>query len=94
MSNRPEVIIDGDGHICEPELVWTEYTQPKYRERVLQVRTLEGKSQLCIEGHMQTAGAGAGPAEACIPGGMDPSRKLTYRTQAPLPCGGSAGAST
>ncbi len=78
MSNRPEMVIDGDGHICEPELVWTEYTQLKYREQVLQIRTVDGKSHLCIEGHMRRAGAGAGPAQACIPGGMRPGRKLTW----------------
>ena len=59
MSNRPEIVIDSDGHICEPELVWTQYTQAKYRDRVLQVRTVEGRSQLCIEGHMRRAGGGA-----------------------------------
>ncbi len=78
MSNRPEIVIDSDGHICEPDLVWTQYTQAKYRERVLQVRTVEGRSHLCIEGHMRRAGGGAGPAEACIPGGMTPGRKLTW----------------
>ncbi len=78
MSNRPEIVIDSDGHICEPELVWTEYTQAKYRDRVLQIRTLDGKSHLCIENHMRRTGAGAGPAEACIPGGMEPGRKLTW----------------
>ncbi len=78
MAGRPEVVIDGDGHICEPELVWTEYTRAEYRDRVLQIRTVEGRSRLCIEGHVQTAGAGAGPAEACIPGGMEPGRHLTW----------------
>jgi predicted TIM-barrel fold metal-dependent hydrolase len=78
MSNRPEIVIDGDGHICEPELVWTEYTQAKHRERVLQVQTAEGRSQLRIEGELRTTGAGAGPAEACIPGGMDPGRRLSW----------------
>ncbi len=78
MSNLPEVVIDGDGHICEPEAVWTDYTQAKYRERVLQVRTLDGRSQLCIEGHVQIPGGGVGPAEACIPGGMEPGRALAW----------------
>ena len=77
-TNTPEIVIDGDGHICEPELVWTEYTQAKYRERVLQVRTEDGRSHLCIEGHVRRGGGSAGPAEACIPGGMTPGRKLTW----------------
>jgi len=83
---RPESVIDGDGHICEPERVWTEYTQPRYRERVIQVRTQAGRSQLCIEGRLQTAGAGAGPAEACIPGGMTPGRRLTWADILPGSC--------
>lgn len=78
MAKHPENVIDADGHICEPELVWTEYTQEKYRDQVLQVRTVEGRSQLAIEGHMRRAGSGAGPAEACIPGGMTAGRTLTW----------------
>jgi predicted TIM-barrel fold metal-dependent hydrolase len=78
MSGRPEVVIDADGHICEPELVWTHYTQARYRDQVLRVRTVEGRSGLSIEGHMRRAGAGPGPAEACIPGGMEPGRNLTW----------------
>jgi predicted TIM-barrel fold metal-dependent hydrolase len=76
--SSPEVVIDGDGHICEPELVWTDYTREKYRDRVLQIRTLEGRSHLCVEGHVRLSRPGAGPAEACIPGGMQPGRKLTW----------------
>ena len=74
--SRPEIVIDGDGHICEPERVWTEYTHEKYRDRVLQIRTEDGQSRLCIEGHMRRTGAG--PAEACIPGGMEPGRNLSW----------------
>jgi predicted TIM-barrel fold metal-dependent hydrolase len=78
MESRPRVVIDADGHICEPESVWTEYTQPKYRDRVLQVRTAAGRSQLAIGGHVRSAGIGAGPAQACIPGGLAPGRELTW----------------
>ena len=53
MSDRPERVIDGDGHICEPEIVWGEYTQAKFRDRVLQVRTVEGRSHLYLEGHLR-----------------------------------------
>ena len=45
-SMRPEVVIDADGHITEPELVWTEYTTEKYRDRVLQVRTEKAIARL------------------------------------------------
>jgi hypothetical protein len=31
-------IIDSDGHIVEPRALWEEYTEPAYRERVIQVR--------------------------------------------------------
>jgi predicted TIM-barrel fold metal-dependent hydrolase len=76
MAGRPEVVIDGDGHICEPELVWTEYTQARHRERVLQIRTQQGQSHLCIEGHVRRGGVG--PAQACIPGGLQPGRALSW----------------
>ncbi|HXK26378.1 MAG TPA: amidohydrolase family protein, partial [Myxococcota bacterium] len=69
-------MIDADGHICEPERVWTEYTQKRYRERVLQIRTQAGESHLCIEGHVR--GKGVGPAQACIPGGMQQGRALSW----------------
>jgi predicted TIM-barrel fold metal-dependent hydrolase len=78
MASRPEVVIDADGHICEPESVWTEYTQAKYRPLVLQICTREGRSQLSIEGHTRATGAAAGPAQACIPGGLSPGRDLTW----------------
>ena len=63
---RPSTIIDGDGHICEPEIVWTEYTAAKFRDDVLQIRTANGKSDIYIENRPLPFGAGAGPAEACI----------------------------
>ena len=73
------IVIDGDGHICEPEIVWTEYTQAKFRDRVLQVRTVEGRSHLYLEGHLRSVGGRAGPAQACIPGGMSPEgQSLTW----------------
>ncbi|MCZ6503443.1 MAG: amidohydrolase family protein [Gammaproteobacteria bacterium] len=75
---KPETVIDADGHICEPELVWTEYTAEKYRDSVLQIRTVNGRSAIAIEGHSRLAGDGPGPAEACIPGGMAPGQSLTW----------------
>ena len=41
MPGRPDLVFDGDGHICEPEMVWTEYTRQAFRDRVLQVRELQ-----------------------------------------------------
>jgi len=76
--SRPAVVIDGDGHICEPECVWQDYTRREYRDRVLQVRTEDGHSAVAIEGHARGVGGGAGPAQACIPGGMRPGNSLTW----------------
>jgi predicted TIM-barrel fold metal-dependent hydrolase len=77
-SGRPQRVIDGDGHICEPSLVWTDYTRAAYRDRVLQVVTVDGRSHLMIEGELRRSRPGAGPAEACVPGGMAPGRELTW----------------
>src|SRR6266851_3646658 len=31
-------VIDADGHVAEPSVVWTEYTEPAFRDRVIQIR--------------------------------------------------------
>ena len=67
-------VIDADGHICEPELVWTEYTAAKFRDDVLQIKTIDGVSGVAIEGNFRDPKGGASPAGACIPGGMAPIR--------------------
>jgi predicted TIM-barrel fold metal-dependent hydrolase len=74
----PATVIDADGHICEPEIIWTEYTRSEFRDRVLQVRTENGISAVRVEGHSRAGRPGAGPAEACIPGGMAPGQHLTW----------------
>ncbi len=76
--SRPTVVIDGDGHICEPESVWKDYTRAAFRDRVLQVKTEDGHSYVSIEGSTRGIGGGAGPAQACIPGGMEPGNTLTW----------------
>jgi len=76
--NTPTRVIDADGHICEPEIVWTEYTSARLRDDVLQVRTVDGQSGVYLEGEFRDPGAGAGPAGACIPGGMAPGQQLTW----------------
>jgi predicted TIM-barrel fold metal-dependent hydrolase len=75
---NPSTVIDADGHICEPEIVWTEYTRSDMRERVLQVRTEQGQSFVSIEGRDRRGGGAAGPANACIPGGMAPDTEVTW----------------
>ncbi len=74
---RPETVIDADGHITEPELVWTEYTSAAMRDRVLQVVTENGRSSVKLEGRSRGSD-GPGPAEACIPGGMEPGANVTW----------------
>ena len=74
---RPETVIDADGHITEPELVWTEYTSTAMRDRVLQVITENGRSSIKLEGRSRGTD-GPGPAEACIPGGMEPGANVTW----------------
>jgi predicted TIM-barrel fold metal-dependent hydrolase len=81
---RPVVVIDGDGHICEPDLVWTEYTQKKFRDDVLQVRTIDGESHIFIEGRQLPFGGGATIAHACVPGGFEPGQHPTW---ADIPAG-------
>ena len=72
---RPQTVIDGDGHICEPELVWTEYTTRKFQDDVLQIRTIDGVSDIYVEGRRLPFGGGASIAHACVPGGMAPGQK-------------------
>ncbi len=71
------IVIDADGHICEPEAVWTDYTRSEFQDRVLQVKTEGGESFVSIEGRSRR-GSGPGPAQACIPGGMAPDQALTW----------------
>lgn len=70
-------VIDADGHICEPEAVWTEYTRAAFRDRVLQVRTEAAQSFVALEGR-DRRGQGPGPANACIPGGLAPDAQVTW----------------
>jgi len=73
-----QIVIDADGHICEPPAVWTDYTRAGLRDRVLQVKTESGASFVSLEGHDRRGGGGAGPANACIPGGMAPDVQVTW----------------
>ena len=38
MGLRDGLVIDADGHICEPPVVWEQYAEPGYRDDVLQIR--------------------------------------------------------
>lgn len=74
MSTVP--VIDADGHICEPPVVWQEYVRRELRDRVLQVQTENGASFVAVEGRSRRGGPG--PANACIPGGMAPGADVTW----------------
>jgi len=79
MTVDGKTVIDGDGHICEPTMVWTDYTASNFRDDVLQLRRIDGQDVLSIEGHVRAgANAGASPAHACIPGGMAQGKELTW----------------
>lgn len=68
-------IIDADGHIVEPRALWEEYTEPAYRDRVIQVRrNRDGVDEFWINGERRR-GVGGSVAASVIPGGfLDPER--------------------
>lgn len=44
-------MIDADGHIVEPKLLWTEYVEPAYRHLAMQFRrTPAGRDELWVNG--------------------------------------------
>ncbi len=56
---------DADAHICEPPSVWTEYAEPAFRDRVIQVhKHADGRETLFCGGNDINTNA----APACIPG--------------------------
>ena len=62
-------VVDADGHIVEPRAVWTEYTEPEFRDRVLQVRRNDqGRDELWINGENRSRAA-LPLAASMIPGG-------------------------
>jgi hypothetical protein len=49
-------IIDSDGHIVEPRSVWEEYTEPAFREKMIQIRrNRDGVDELWIDGENAAA---------------------------------------
>ena len=55
-------VYDSDAHIAEPPSVWQEYTDPKFRELVMQIRP-EGKLDAT---YIEDKHSGFSPAAACI----------------------------
>ncbi len=80
MASREGLVIDADGHICEPPAVWEKYADPRYRDDVLQIRVLDRPfGEIFREGRPLAARSGlANPAKACIPGAMSPEAGVTW----------------
>ena len=56
-------VYDSDAHIAEPTSVWQEYTDPKFREAVMQCRPVGKLDSIFIE----DSDIGTACAPACIP---------------------------
>ena len=79
-------VIDADGHVFEPESVWEEYLDPKYREqRPRIVLDNRGTTRYMLEGRLIPPGEGRGAwapegireATTHRDGGFDPRLRLT-----------------
>ncbi|MGH7858310.1 MAG: hypothetical protein ACREQY_13385, partial [Candidatus Binatia bacterium] len=38
MAKEREIVVDADGHVCEPPELWTTRLPPRHRERALRLR--------------------------------------------------------
>jgi len=81
----PSAVIDVDGHVWEPDAVWTEHLDPAFRDRRPRiVRDDRGTTRYLVEGRHVPAGTGRGAwapegfQEASLhrPGGVDPVARL------------------
>jgi uncharacterized protein len=74
-------IIDSDGHVVEPRSLWKEYTEPAFREQMIQVRrNREGMDELFIAGENRSRPSLPITA-SMVPGGFEDlarARKLTW----------------
>jgi uncharacterized protein len=51
VKTRQEVIVDGDGHVMEPEDLWLRYLEPRWRDRAIRIaRDAQGIENLLIDG--------------------------------------------
>ena len=62
-SNGTVPVYDADAHIAEPTSVWEEYTDPKYRDLVMQCRPTGAADSVFVEDESMDTSA----APACIP---------------------------
>ena len=82
-------VIDADGHVVEPNAVWTEYTEPAFRDSTIQVRrSREGRDELWINGENRSRAA-LPIAASMIPGGLRDLERARTLTWDDVPNGGS-----
>jgi uncharacterized protein len=81
-------IIDADGHIVEPRAVWEEYTEPAWRDRVIQIRrNRAGMDELWIGGENRSRPS-LPVAASMIPGGLSDLERARQLTWDDVPRGG------
>ena len=67
--NTATPFIDVDGHIAEPQTLWQDYIEPKYRDRTLQIlEDDEGLEYLSIDGVASWFGRGGTLGALCAIG--------------------------
>src|SRR5579864_8460436 len=71
-------VIDADTHLSEPHDLWTKRAPAKLRDRVPQVKMLNGKISWVIDGD-KSIGYGASPASTVLKNG-EKILGLKYRT--------------
>src|ERR1700733_594163 len=72
--NFEEMLVDADGHVCEPPDLWERYIDPKYKARAIRVkRGADGKDNLEIDNKPAAYTTAAGMASM---GGMQKHREL------------------
>ena len=74
-------MIDADGHIVEPRVLWEEYVEPEFRDRVIQIRPdREGREIFYVNGEARNP-LGGSIVMSVIPGGfldLERARNATY----------------
>ncbi len=79
-------IIDADGHIVEPPVVWQEYIELAFRDRIPQVvKDDEGVDRMKVEGQILPRSPMM-IAAMCIPGGLsnpEQARQLSWEDLRP-----------
>ena len=66
-SDRDSPVVDCDSHVMEPADLWTNYLEPRYRDRAIRIVEVDGQEQLVADGHvilpMGLAGLGGANVE-------------------------------